>query len=33
MSKIIDETGNTYYYLTVIERAPNAPNGKAKWLC
>ena len=33
MSKAIDETGKKYGYLTVIKRAPNSPNGKAKWVC
>ena len=28
MSKIIDEIGNTYGYLTVLERAPSK-NGRA----
>lgn len=32
MSKIIDEIGNTYGYLTVLERAPSK-NGRAMWLC
>ncbi len=33
MGKIIDETGNTYGYLTVIERAPNNKEGRAMWKC
>lgn len=28
-----DETGNTYGYLTVIERAPNNKEGRAMWKC
>ena len=32
MSAIINEIGNTYGYLTVIERAPSN-DGRAKWLC
>lgn len=28
-----DETGNTYTYLTVLERAVNTKEGRAKWLC
>lgn len=32
-SKLIDEVGNRYGRLTVIERAENAPDGKAQWLC
>ena len=32
MSKIIDETGNIYGYLTVIERAANK-SGRAMWKC
>ena len=28
-----DETGNTYGYLTVIERAPNSKDGRAMWKC
>lgn len=30
--KLIDETGNTYGYLTVIERAPNK-GSRARWKC
>lgn len=33
MSKMIDERGNTYHFLTVIDRAPNDAQGKAQWLC
>ena len=33
MSKLINEIGNTYGYLTVIERAPNGSNNKARWVC
>ena len=33
MSKLKDETGNTYGYLTVIERAENTKEGRAQWLC
>lgn len=33
MSKIIDETGNTYGYLTVLSRAENDKQGHAQWLC
>lgn len=33
MSKIIDETGNIYGYLTVIERAPSSKDGRARWKC
>ena len=33
MSKIIDETGHVYGYLTVIERADNDNNGRARWKC
>lgn len=32
MGKMIDETGKTYGYLTVIERAPNKDN-RAMWRC
>lgn len=32
MSKIIDETGNTYTYLTVLEKA-NSIGGRAAWKC
>ena len=33
MSKMKDETGNRYGRLTVLERASNANNGQAQWLC
>ena len=33
MSKLIDETGKQYGLLTVIERAPSSPDGRAQWLC
>ena len=33
MSKIINEKGNTYNYLTVIDRAQNDKSGGAQWLC
>lgn len=33
MGKLIDETGKTYGYLTVIERAPNHKSGRAMWKC
>lgn len=33
MGKLIDETGNVYGYLTVIERAPNNKDGRAMWRC
>ena len=33
MSKMIDERGNTYNFLTVIDRAPNDASGRAQWLC
>lgn len=34
-SQIIDETGNTYGYLTVLHRATNASpkDGRAQWVC
>ena len=32
MSRVIDETGNKYGLLTVLERA-GSKNGKAAWLC
>lgn len=32
MAKLINEIGNTYGYLTVIERAKNI-DGRARWLC
>ena len=28
-----NEIGNTYTYLTVIERAENTKEGRARWLC
>ena len=33
--KLIDETGNTYGYLTVLRRAENVPpkDGRAQWVC
>ena len=33
MSKLIDLTGMTFGQLTVIERAENTKDGKARWLC
>lgn len=33
MGKIKNEVGNTYGYLTVIERAPNNSENRAMWLC
>lgn len=33
MGKVKDETGNTYGYLTVIERAENDKDGHARWKC
>lgn len=33
MAKLINETGNTYGYLTVIKRADNDSSGRARWLC
>lgn len=33
MAKLIDLTGQRFGRLVVIERAENAKNGKAKWLC
>lgn len=33
MSKMIDERGNTYNFLTVIDRAQNDASGRAQWLC
>ena len=33
MSKIKDEVGNVYGYLTVIERAENSKDGRARWKC
>ena len=32
MSKLIDETGNTYGYWTVLERVDNI-DGRAAWKC
>lgn len=31
--RLINEIGNTYGYLTVIERAPNNKDGRAMWKC
>lgn len=33
MGGVIDETGKTYGYLTVIERAENSKEGRARWKC
>ena len=33
MSKIKDETNNTYTYLTVLKRGPNSSDGRARWIC
>ena len=33
MSKIINEKGNIYHYLKVIERGPNDKKGQATWTC
>lgn len=33
MSKVIDETGKTYGYLTVLGRAKSTKGGSAKWHC
>lgn len=33
MSKMIDERGNKYNFLTVIDRAQNDNQGRAQWLC
>lgn len=33
MSKMIDETGKNYGYLTVIKRVKNNSQGQAMWLC
>ena len=33
MAILKDEIGNTYGYLTVIERAPNNKEGRAMWKC
>lgn len=33
MNSFIDETGNRYGKLAVVERAPNSEGGKARWLC
>jgi len=33
MSKLKDETGKVYGYLTVIERAENDKEGRAQWRC
>ena len=34
-SKVVDETGNTYGYLTVLHRAENttSKDGRAQWVC
>ena len=31
--RFINEIGNVYGYLTVIQRAENSPEGRAKWVC
>ena len=33
MASLKDEVGNKYGYLTVIERAENDKEGRARWLC
>ena len=33
MGGVIDETGKVYGYLTVIERAENSKEGRARWKC
>lgn len=33
MSKMIDERGNEYNFLKVIDRAQNDSSGRAQWLC
>jgi len=33
MGALIDETGNRYGRLVIIERAPNGKHGAARWLC
>lgn len=33
MSKMIDETGNTYTYLKVLRRGKNNKSGRAQWIC
>lgn len=33
MAKLIDEIGNVYGYLTVIERAPSSKDNHAMWKC
>ena len=33
MGGLKNEIGNTYGYLTVIERAENTKEGRAQWLC
>lgn len=33
MSKMIDERGKKYNFLTVIDRAQNDASGRAQWLC
>ena len=32
-NRVVDETGKTYGYLTVIQRGENSSNGKARWIC
>ena len=33
MSKVIDLTGQTFNYWTVIKRMPNNNRGESMWLC
>ena len=33
MSKVIDLTGQTFEYLTVLERGENTADGHAQWVC
>lgn len=33
MAEVIDETGNRYGRLVVVQRAGSTPQGKAQWLC
>ena len=33
MTKLIDETGNVYGKLTVIEQGKSTPGGNVRWLC
>ena len=33
MAKLINEIGNIYGYLTVINRGPNDKEGRAQWVC